>query len=231
MMTVSREELAAYADGELSAEREAAVAAQIAADPALARELEAHRALKARLASHFAPIVEEPLPEALTASLRSKEAEVVNFSAVRERMEAKRTLPRWGWIAGPALAASLALAVFLPRSGEPATGYADAQLAAVLDSQLVADQQPDATTRILLSFRNGDSDICRAFSGSEGGIACRDERGWKLEAIGEGSAGSGTDYRMAGAGDSELLAKVQDIASGPALDAEAERRARANGWR
>jgi hypothetical protein len=231
MMTVSREELAAYADGELSAEREAAVAAQIAADPALARELEAHRALKARLASHFAPIVEEPLPEALTASLRSKEAEVVNFSAVRERMEAKRTLPRWGWIAGPALAASLALAVFLPRSGEPATGYADAQLAAVLDSQLVADQQPDATTRILLSFRNGDSDICRAFSGSEGGIACRDERGWKLEAIGEGSTGPGTDYRMAGASDSELLAKVQDIASGPALDAEAERRARANGWR
>lgn len=230
-MTVSREELAAYADGELSAEREAAVAAQIAADPALARKLEAHRALKARLASHFAPIVEEPLPEALTASLRLKEAEVVDFSAARERMEAKRTLPRWGWIAGPALAASLALAVFLPRSGEPATGYADAQLAAVLDSQLVADQQPDATTRILLSFRNGDSDICRAFIGSEGGIACRDERGWKLEAIGEGSTDPGTDYRMAGASDSELLAKVQDIASGPALDAEAERRARAKGWR
>ena len=43
-MSVRREELAAYADGELDAAREAEVATAVAADPALAREVEAHRA-------------------------------------------------------------------------------------------------------------------------------------------------------------------------------------------
>jgi AraC-like DNA-binding protein len=49
-MTISREELAAFADGELDTGREAEIAAAVAADPALAAQVEAHRALKARLA-------------------------------------------------------------------------------------------------------------------------------------------------------------------------------------
>jgi hypothetical protein len=120
----------------------------------------------------------------------------------------------------------------LPRGGEGPEGYADAELASVLEQTLVAEQQRDADTRILLSFRNDDAEFCRAFSGSEGGgIACRDEAGWKLEALGEGNETSGTEYRMAGAGDGDILAIAQEIAAGPALDAEAEAVAREAGWR
>lgn len=236
-MSITREELAAFADGQLSGEREAEVAAAVAADPALTEEVAKHRALKAMINDHFAPIAEEPVPEHLAAMLRpapatEAPAEVVNFAAAKERRDERRKIPRWGWIAGPALAASLAIAVFLPRGGEVPEGYADAELASVLEQTLVAEQQRDADTRILLSFRNDDAEFCRAFSGSEGGgIACRDDAGWKLEALGEGSEASGTEYRMAGAGDGEILAIAQELAAGPALDAEAEAAAREAGWR
>ncbi|WP_370031514.1 hypothetical protein [Qipengyuania mesophila] len=230
-MTIAREDIAAFADGQLTGEREAEVAAAIAADPDLQREVEAHRALKARLAEHFAPIAEEPVPDALAAMFVSKPAEIVDFVAARERREAKRSLPRWSWVAGPAIAAALVLALFLPRGGAP-EGYADTQLAAVLDSQLVAEQAADADTRVLLSFRDRDGDFCRAFSRDAGsGIACRDAQGWKLEARGDGARQADTDYRMAGAPNAEILARAQRMADGPALDAEAEARARADGWR
>lgn len=230
-MSISKEDIAAFADGELTGAREAEMAAAIAADSRLQRQVEAHRALKARLSGHFAPIAEEPVPEALAAMLAPKPAEIVDFAAAREKREARRTLPRWSWIAGPAIAASLALAVFLPGDGAP-DGYADSRLAGVLDSQLVAEQQSGADTRILLSFRDSDGDFCRAFTGSGGsGIACRDGDGWKLEALGEGSDGAATDYRMAGANEGDILARAQQMAEGPALDAMAEQEARANGWR
>ncbi|MBM0171198.1 anti-sigma factor [Altererythrobacter sp. C41] len=232
-MTVTREELAAFADGELTGERAARVAAAVAADPALAGEVEAHRALRARLADHYAPVAAAPVPDRLAALLtRPREAEVVDFAEAKERRETRRTIPRWGWIVGPALAASLALVLLLPGSGGNGAGYADPQLAAVLDSRLVAEQVPGADTRVLLSFRAQGGEFCRVFSGEGGGgIACRDGDGWRLEALGEGSAGAATDYRMAGASDADLLARAQDMAQGPALDAEAEAEAKANGWR
>lgn len=236
-MRITSEELAAFADGQLSGEREAQVAAAVAANPSLMEEVGKHRALKAMLEGHFEPIAEEPVPEHLAAMLHpaagtEAPAEVVDFAAAKERHDKKSKIPRWGWVAGPALAASLAIAVFLPRSGEGPEGYADAELASVLDQTLAAEQKRDADTRILLSFRNYDAEFCRAFSGSEGGgIACRDEAGWKLEALGKGSETSKTEYRMAGAGDGEILAIAQELTAGPALDAEAEAAAREAGWR
>lgn len=231
-MTITPEELAAFADGELDGRREAEVAAAVAADADLSRQVEQHRRMKSMLAGHYAPIAEEPVPDRLAALLAEpREAEVVDFAAAREQRAAKRRIPRWGWVAGPALAASLALAVFLPGGGS-APGYADQDLAATLDGQLVAEQEAGTPTRILLSFRNEGGQFCRAFSGSEGGgIACRDDDGWKLEALGEGSEADETDYRMAGAGDAEILALAQEMAEGPALDADAEAAARKSGWR
>jgi len=231
-MSVSREELAAFADGELGEPRRAQVAAEIAADPVLAEQVRAHAALKAQLSAHFAPILDAPLPERLTAPLGGGEAGVADFAAGRQRREARRTLPRWSWIAGPALAASLALAVILPRGGETPEGYAGAQLAAALDGQLVASQPGDAGTRILLSFRNGAGAYCRAFSGNtQSGIACRDTAGWRLDAAGASAAPQQGDYRMAGSSAAAIMARAQDMAAGPALTAEEEAAAKANGWR
>lgn len=235
-MTISREELAAYADGEVTGARAREVAGAIAADPSLLDDLERHRALKARLSAHFDPIAEEPLPEALVAMLRSggqePAATIVEFAQARERIERKRKLPRWSWVAGPALAASLVLVVAVPGGDGGQAGYADAQLAAVLDRRLVAEQEGGEATRVLLSFRSRAGAYCRAFSGGAGGgIACRDTAGWRLEALGEGADGAETDYRMAGANDAAILARAQAMADGAALDADREAAARARGWR
>lgn len=238
-MTVTRDELAAFADGELTGARARAIEAAIAADPALMRDLERHRALKAQLSAHFDPIAAEPVPDSLAALLRGEPepaSNVVGFAEARERIAEKRRLPRWSWVAGPALAASLALAVLVPgsgrRGGDDSAAYADVQLAGLLDQRLVAQQAPGQDTRVLLSFRDRAGAYCRAFSGREGGgIACRDGAGWRLEALGAGSAGSGSDYRMAGADDAAILARAQAMADGAALDRDQEAAARARGWR
>ena len=232
-MTVTPEDLAAFADGQLAGEREAQVAAAVKADPELARQVERHRALKAMLAGHYAPVLDQPVPDRLAAMLDAEpEANIIDFAASRERRQARRSLPRWSWIAGPALAASLALAVFLPGTGSDDGAYADARLAAVLDEQLVATQSQALETRVLLSFIGEEGEYCRAFTGTDGGgIACRDDAGWKLEVLGEGSETASSDYRMAGAGDADILARAQEMAAGPALDAEGEAAARSAGWR
>lgn len=240
-MTITPEQLAAYADGELSGAQLDEIELAIAADPSLARKVKEHRALKASLLAHFAPIVDQPVPDRLTRMLsgqrehESPENEIseniVNFGAARERHEAKRAIPRWGWMVGPAIAASLALAVFVPRGGNETPEFAAPQLAMALDQQLVATQAPGADTRILLSFRNKDGDLCRAYSGAEaGGIACREKAGWRLREVVQGSEVAAGEYRQAGADDGALLAIVQDMAAGSALDNKQETAARQDGW-
>jgi len=228
-MSVTPEELAAFADGQLDEPRGSAVAAAVAVDPALAAEVERHRELRQRLASHFAPILDAPVPERLTALVGGGEPKVADFTAASQR-RAIRGIPRWAWIVGPALAASLALAVFVPR-GTP-QGYADPELAGALDRQLVATQASDARTQVLLSFRNHGGQFCRAFSGrTQSGIACRDSTGWRLQATAPGAASEQGDYRMAGSPAAAIMAQAQDMAAGPALTAEQEQAARVRGWR
>lgn len=230
-MSVSREELAAFADGELEEPRRSEVAAAVAADPALTAEVERHQAVKQRLAVHFAPVLDEPVPEGLSALLGGAEPKVADLTAARQR-RAVSGLKRWGWIAGPALAASLALAVFLPRGGDVPAGYADPNLASTLNDRLVASQARDARTRILLSFRDHRGQYCRAFAGaSESGIACKDSTGWHLQAATPGSAPEAGAYKMAGSPDATIMAEAQEMAAGPALTAAQERAAQANGWR
>jgi anti-sigma factor RsiW len=65
-MSVTPEELMALADGELSGEAAARVEAAIAADPVLARRLEAERGLRAALRGRLDPVAQEPVPLALT---------------------------------------------------------------------------------------------------------------------------------------------------------------------
>lgn len=236
-MSVTEEMLAAYADGELGAAEQAQVELAIERDPALGRKVAAHRALKAMLTAHYAPIEQEPVPSGLASLLAPQsqgsgrhEAEVVSLAAARQKRGLAPALRRWAPIAGPALAASLVLAVLQPWQGGAPRGYAQGELAAALDMQLAATQAENAPTRILISFERGSGDLCRAWRGADtGGIACRDTTGWKIErqiALGEVPAGQ---FRQAGS-EADLLAAAQEMAAGGALDAEGERAARARGW-
>lgn len=232
-MILSREMIAAYADGELDGETLHEVEALLAADPALRAQVQAHRALKARLSVHFAPIADAPVPERLIRAVKG-DAQVVDFTeAKRQRQDATGRESHWRWVVGPALAASLVLALFgtglIQRSPN---SYAKGEIASTLENQLVATQSPQAPVRILLSFRDGAGHFCRGFaSPSQSGIACRDERGWKLGKLIGGAKAASSEYRQAGSADTEVLAAIQDIAQGPALDAQDERNARSKGWR
>jgi hypothetical protein len=225
-MTVTREELAAFADGQLEPERQQEIAKAVAADPSLAAEVEAHRALKAKLGTHFAPILADPIPEKLTAMLTADRSNVIDFSERREGRS--RRWVRWSWVAGPALAASLALAIFLPRDDS----YAKGPLATALETQLVAEQSGKEPTRILLTFRDGEGSYCRAFAGSEeSGIACRDAKGWRLRTQGEPASAQQGDYRMAAAPASSVLEAAQSLAVGAGLTAVEEKAVRQRHWR
>lgn len=236
-MTVSPEELAAFADGQLEPARAAEVAAAVEADPALARKVEAHRALKGLLTAHYDPIAAEPAPDRFAAMLggaRTDEqaaAEVVDLAAARAARTSRR-IPRWGWVVGPALAASLAL--LLINTPTPGTGgnYADAQLAAALDTRLTADPARPGQPKVLLSFARKDGQLCRTYAAPAGsGIACRDSAGWRIERKGPGIDPAASDYRQAGSPLEDLMAAAQDMASEGALDPQQEAAARQRGWR
>ena len=239
-MSITEDMLAAYADGELEGAEAARVAAAIAANPALAAKVDLHRALKTRLAAHYAPLAEQAVPAHLAALLGAAPAaaeqsgggsKVISFAAERQKRGLVPMLRRWGPIAGPALAASLVLAVLQPWATRSPEGYADPTLATALDTQLAATQPADAATRILLSFENKDGGLCRAWRGnSEGGIACRDDTGWKIEQQFALGAAAGSEFRQAGS-EADLLAAAQDMAADGALDADAEKAAKARGWK
>lgn len=236
MTGITDEMAGAFADGELDGADKAAVEAALASDPALAHRVEAHRALRRRLAGHYAPIAEAPVPAHLAALLagageqQPAGAEVVSLAAARQKRGLAPVVRRWVPFAGPAIAASLILAVWQPWQGTAPAGYAQGDLAAALDTQLAASQPADAPTRILVSFEREGGDLCRAWrTGAAGGIACRDDTGWKIEqqfALGETASG---EFRQAGS-EADLLAAAQDMAAGDALDAAGERAARERGW-
>lgn len=235
-MSITDELIAAYADGELAGEQKAAVEAALGADPALARKVEAHQALKLRLASHYAPVAEMPVPTQMVGLLFECEAEpdrgtVASFAAARQKRGLSPMVRRWAPFAGPALAASVVLALWQPwQSGTP-DGYAAGDLAAALDTQLAATQPAGADTWILVSFPREGGSLCRAWRGAgDGGIACRDEAGWKIERRFALEGPASAQFRQAGS-EAELLAVVQDMAAGEALDAEAERAAKTRDWK
>lgn len=242
-MTITPEELAAFADGELEGDRAARVAAAIAEDPELRRQVEKHQALRRSLAAHFAPILEQPVPARLQDSLleasfdrlegQTHAGTVVDFSAARESRAKPPVWKAWRWREA-AIAASLILGLgWLTVDGAvtPREGYADPALAGVLDETLVASQPGGQRQRVLLSFYNSEREICRAFlAPSQSGIACRDNTGWRLDMTAPGHKGSAAEYRMANS-EMAIVETAQEMAASGALSAEQEAQARSRGWR
>ena len=91
-MTIDPKMVAAYADGELGPEDMALLEAAMAADPALAEEVAAHRALRATLSAHFAPILDMPVPDRLTEGFTPRD-NVVDLGKMRKK-KAQEERPR-----------------------------------------------------------------------------------------------------------------------------------------
>ena len=229
-MTMTPEQLAAYADGELDEVTAVRVRKEIAADPALVEQLGKLTALREQLASRFDPILTSAVPERLTLPIEEA-AKIVDFSAVRASRQNLWQRREFRFGAGAALAASLVAVILVGgRTGTP-QGYAGTQLAAALDQTLSGQSAPDGT-RMLLSFRDRSGKACRGYADKRAsGIACRDEQGWKIEVLGGSARQQSAEYRQAGSADAAVMTAAQDMAVGPALDAAEEAAARQSGWK
>jgi len=223
-MTIEPELLLAYADGELDAVSAGRVERAIAADPALAAEVAAQRALTARLRGGFAGLDAQPLPAGVVA-LFGRGDNVVALPVAARR----RAAPRWWGAIAASLVAGVLLGQLVPRGGgdlaiEGGTAVAQGSLARALDTQLASTQTAADPVRIGISFRRAGGDLCRTFTrGATDGIACAGKGSWRIERLYGGTGVATTAYAQAGS--SEMMADAQAMATGEPLDAAAERSA------
>jgi len=236
MNRIGEETLMAYVDGELGGLRREEVERVLAVDPELRSRVESELRLRARIAGHYAPVADEPVPERLTALLAGPN--VVDLHSAR----ARRARPLWQTLTALAATLILGLSVgtMLPRDdgGGGPVAFADGlmvaqgELADALETRLAADRPADGT-RIGVSFAASDGRLCRTFDGPAlSGLACRGDSGWQIAAAAAPGAGQAGQYRQAStAGHPLVLAAAQEMMAGEPLDAEGERRARERGWR
>jgi hypothetical protein len=223
-------QLAAFMAGTLEDEALIdAIEAAINADPALAEQAEALAVgdgLAPLVRDAFAPVLEAPIPERLSAALAVRQAEVVDLARARAAKSAVLPTPAndtgrssWRWPQFGAMAASLALGVLIGGpllkgggAGAPEGGslvLASADLTAMLDSA-PSGQKTDLAAlgegEVVLTFRNADGQLCRQFliEGKGGttsdALACAGggaEKDWQIEAYGRRAAPVG-EMKLAG---------------------------------
>lgn len=221
---MSREDrVIAYVDGELDGAERLAFEAELARDPALAAEVAQQQRLRARIGGAYGSVLDEEVPAHLT----------MLASAANDR-------PRFAWTQWGAIAASLVAGVLIGRMALAPQGplaidggqlTARGELARALDVQLASD--PGAV-RVGLTFRSGDGRYCRTFQSASdrlAGLACRGDGRWIAQATTAWTPAAAPDYRQAGSETPPaVLAAVDAMIAGEALDAAAERAARDRKW-
>jgi len=191
----------------------------------------------------FTPVLEEPVPERLLATVRGAAPgqRPDNVVPLRQRPRARWNWPQWG-----AMAASLVVGLLLgPRLLRPSAPLetsggrvlASGVLSGALSQQLASAQPAGAPVTIGVSFRARSGGYCRTFvlheSQSLAGLACREGPAWQVKALAQseapGAAGGG--YAQAASELPPAVARtLDDLIAGEPLDAAAETAARERGW-
>ena len=236
-MTVTSEELMAYADGELEGADKARVEAALADAPDLQARVEKHRALRGSLAVAYAPVLDEPVPARLVNAAKAAPVvdNVVPIGAARARRP-------WGVREWGAMAASLVVGLLVgaqalrPDAGPivASDGALEARgaLARALDTQLAAD---NGAVRIGVTFRTQAGETCRTFAADAGalnGLACHEDARWRVDMAMRGEARPATEFSTAGSETpAAVLSRVEALIAGDPLDAAAEKAARDRRWK
>lgn len=248
-MKWSDEDLMAYGDDELDAARRRALDAALAADAMLRDRMAALGALRQRVASAYAGVLDEPVPDRLSALLAARAAEparpgaaVVDLAAARGRRPQRRALPGWALWGG--MAASVAVGVllgslFASRSGGDALlaeqggqVVAGGPLAQALDAQLASDTPADSKVAVQLSFVDRGGRYCRTFSTARiAGLACREAAQWAVVTAARVDPAAAPAMRQAATSlPRAVLDAVDERIAGDALNAAQERDARGRAW-
>lgn len=232
------------ADGELSPAESQAIDRAAEADPHLAERLRLMRASREQARSAF-PLEAGPQDEALAALIAARpvtqpKAQAAPIQRPRLRWSElllnRGFLVGWGSGAAMAIAAALVAVALLPSSADllDSTGRLDdVALVRVLDNRLAAEGLTDAGYAVGLTYRDHEGAWCRTFLAAEAGyagLACRQDDAWRLEALARSEARSGQLRTASSAIPDAVLAVVDATAAGDPLDAEAEARARDDGW-
>jgi hypothetical protein len=249
MTTWNDEELMAHADGEFAGERRAALEQTLAHDDRLRERVDALKAQRQRVTAAFADVLDEPVPDRLSALLAASSTgvpppQVVDLAARRRHGDERRGMSSWAAWGG--MAASLVLGValgvqLLGRGGSVADDVltseaggrlvAGQRLAKVLDTQAAGQAAGGITVQ--LSFVDKSGQYCRTFSaGDTGGLACRQEDRWTVLATVSVEQAPLSEMRQASSSlPRGILEAVDARINGSALTAEQERQAREGGWR
>ena len=237
-MTVTHEDLMAFADGELHGADKARVVAALAAEPDLQVVIDNHRALASRLSAAYAPVLDEPVPARLTQAAQTQPSadNVVSLGAVR----AMRTPGQWSVREWSAMAAALLVGVIVGGQAlrpdnaiDASNGALEARgaLARALDTQLAADK---GAVRIGVTFRTSSGDTCRTFAADGGallGLACSDGGEWHVDMAMTSDGLPSTEFRMANVEiPRAILSRIEGMIQGEPLDAEQEKAARDRHW-
>lgn len=241
-MNYDDETLMAFADGELDEQQRAEIAAALERDPALARRVQEHRALRAKVEGAFAPVVEQPVPEALSKVARASASIERSGNVVRFPTRGSRASSQpWRAREWAAMAASVVLGVLIawkafspgpvPLTAQNGVLRASGALAAALDSQLAGTQSGSESVLIGLTFRGNDGHYCRSFvlrAAGTAGLACRMNGEWRIPVTAAAAGSEG--MRQAASMPPEVLAAIGARLSGDALDASQEQSALKAGW-
>jgi len=225
-MTLDKELLTRFADGELPPEELSRIAGLLAHDAEAHAFVQRQEKIRRLLRARFEPLGRE-IPERLKQTVRTAPL------SWRWRLRRQAVL----WLAAPAIAlAAVLLIVFgvAPDRFFNRGEFAGGALAQALDRQLAAQTPAPGAPAIGLSFRNKDGRDCRTFTkDGDAGLACHEDSGWRIQLQTHmAREDGGAAYRMAsGAMPAPLMAAVKAEMDGTPFNADAEKKARDAGWR
>ena len=225
--------LSMYVDNELDAERTIALISRLRSEPALRARLEVMEANDKRVKQLFAQS-DNQVPEHLVPLVTAENVAVLGMT---------RRWQRWASVAVAAsFATAMALVVDLSQTDVFNPMSMDPQLASALEQSPSRATGWDALDderlfRSVLTFPAADGRWCREFLLSQGeshwrGVACRVGGEWVNQVVGsEIFLEQETQYRPAGAGDSEQVARfIDETATDVALGPQQEATLIGSGW-
>lgn len=236
-MTLSKDILMRFVDGELAPEEASRIEAEIANDAEARAFVEAQTALRQQFQAAFSPVTEERIPDRLMAAVADTPV------SWRWRMEQKFSRRNaWIWTGLPAagaLALGLVIGIAVNPSNVGPIGtqngalVAQGALADALNTRLASDTTQPSAPQIGISFRAKDGRACRTFAtNGVAGIACRGNSNWNVAALTTAPTESSGTYHMAGSGMPDAIrAAAAGMIDGAPFDAAAERQARERGWK
>lgn len=241
------ETLMAFADGELDAETAAKVEVAMETDDELVMRVATFIESRAAVAAELKPLIDEPVPEALTRSVeamiaasRQPQSEPAKADNVVPLRPARRTASP-SWIMP--LAASLVAVAFgvggylageanAPHASTPLlAGIADPAIVTTLDTALTGAEAAVAggSMKLVSSFNDGSGALCREFELKQASgsatltVACRAGQDWQVRLAVAGPASGGDGYVPAGSAET-VDAFLATIGAGAPLS-EADERA------